>query len=179
MAGFPARWCVAGGWAIELYLGRKTRDHTDLELAIFRNDQQLLHQHLRDWEFQKIVNGQLQLWPRGDWLELPIHEIVARSEKLREARVEFLLNEQTDNSWVFRRRPTISLPIDGAVNLSVDGIPFLAPEIVLLFKAKSPKPKDELDFCATCLELDETRKKWLRSNLEAMHVSHPWIERLA
>jgi hypothetical protein len=57
MRGFNAPWCVAGGWALDLFLGRITRPHGDLELAIFRQDQHLLRQHLRDWIFQKVVAG--------------------------------------------------------------------------------------------------------------------------
>jgi hypothetical protein len=31
-ADFP--WFVAGGWAIDLFLGTRTRDHEDLEIAV-------------------------------------------------------------------------------------------------------------------------------------------------
>jgi hypothetical protein len=178
MAGFPARWCVAGGWAIDLYLGCKTRDHADLELAVFRDDQQGLRQHLIDWEIQQVVSGQLQPWPRAAELKLPIHELVARS-RISNLEVEFLLNERSGNNWVFRRNLTITLPIARAMSLSHDEIPFLAPEIVLLFKAKSTRGKDNVDFCAALPAMDEVRRKWLRRSLEMMYITHPWLERLA
>jgi hypothetical protein len=34
LAGVTAPWCVAGGWAIDLFLGRQTREHGDLEIAV-------------------------------------------------------------------------------------------------------------------------------------------------
>ena len=36
MDGFPAPWFVSGGWAIDLFLGRVTRDHSDIEIGIYR-----------------------------------------------------------------------------------------------------------------------------------------------
>ena len=38
MAGFPQPWYVAGGWAIDLFGGRVTRAHEDLEVAVCRRD---------------------------------------------------------------------------------------------------------------------------------------------
>jgi hypothetical protein len=36
MRGFAAPWWVAGGWALDLWLGRRTRDHEDLDVAVLR-----------------------------------------------------------------------------------------------------------------------------------------------
>ena len=30
MQGFSKPWFVAGGWALDLYLGHKTREHSDI-----------------------------------------------------------------------------------------------------------------------------------------------------
>ena len=35
-AGVDAPWCVAAGWAIELFLGDHHREHEDLEVAVPR-----------------------------------------------------------------------------------------------------------------------------------------------
>jgi hypothetical protein len=34
LAGVPARWCVAGSWALDLFRGEQTRVHSDLEIAL-------------------------------------------------------------------------------------------------------------------------------------------------
>ena len=34
LAGVTVPWYVAGGWAIDLFLGRTTREHADLEIAV-------------------------------------------------------------------------------------------------------------------------------------------------
>ena len=42
---------VAGGWAIDLWLGEQTRDHHDIEVVVRRCDQHRLHAALSaDWE---------------------------------------------------------------------------------------------------------------------------------
>jgi len=39
MVGFKKPWGVCGGWAIDLYLAKVTREHHDIEIAVFRKDQ--------------------------------------------------------------------------------------------------------------------------------------------
>ena len=36
-AGFA--WWIAGGWAIDLFIGYQTRDHCDIDVLIRRDDQ--------------------------------------------------------------------------------------------------------------------------------------------
>ena len=71
---FDGQWGIAGGWAIDLFIGKETRPHSDVEVAIFREDQHLLKQTLPDWSFEKAVKGELISW-KEEWLELPVHEI--------------------------------------------------------------------------------------------------------
>lgn len=43
-----------------------------------------------------------------------------------------------------------------------DGVPFLAPEVQLFYKAKAPRPKDVADFGATLPLLGHEQKTWLK-----------------
>ncbi len=65
---------------------------------------------------------------------------------------------------------------------SAEGIPFLTPEPVLLFKSKNTsgkeRSKDQADFEEAYTRLEPERKAWLRWALIATDPSHPWIERL-
>ena len=47
------KWWIAGGWAIDLFLGKKSRDHLDIDVLIFRKDQMIIHKHLKGWELYK------------------------------------------------------------------------------------------------------------------------------
>jgi len=59
MAGFEKPLFIAGGWAIDLYIGRITRVHKDIEIAILRRDQLALHKYMNGWEFKKEVHHSL------------------------------------------------------------------------------------------------------------------------
>src|SRR5438105_2205978 len=100
MREFPAPWFIAGGWALELFAGKKWRSHADVDIAIFRDDHQILHRTLPDWQFATATDGELTHWFHGEPLAPAIHEIHATKN---EWRVEFLLNERTADDWVFRR----------------------------------------------------------------------------
>src|SRR5881296_1047429 len=84
MRNFDRPWFIAGGWALDLFLDRETRAHADIEIAIFRRDQETLWRHFSGWDMEKIVPGggdpKRQAW-RGEWLAPPIHEIHARQVK--------------------------------------------------------------------------------------------------
>jgi hypothetical protein len=56
-----------------------------------------------------------------------------------------------------------------------DGIPYGRPEVVLLYKAKHTRPKDDADFAAVLPRLERERRRWLREALELVHPAHRWL----
>ena len=92
--------------------------------------------------------------------------------------LELLLDEAWAETWRFRRNLAVTRPIAEISLRSPDGVPFLAPEIVLLYKAKEPRPHDETDFDVALPALDAPRRHWLREALEATHPGHAWLARL-
>jgi hypothetical protein len=67
------------------------------------------------------------------------------------------------------------MPLDLAIVDTEFGVPALSPEIVLLYKAKAPRPKDEADFAVARGAMDHARRAWLRSALLAFDAGHPWV----
>ncbi len=178
MAAFPGRWGIAGGWALDLFLGNVTREHAGIEIAVFRDDQAALHQYLylNSWTFQQVVGlGNLQPWYRGDYIEPPIHELRATSEDEQE-QVEFLLNESRGRQWRYRRNQAVTRPAERTIVRGIYNVPVLAPEIVLLYKAADPRPQDELDLRVTLDHLDETSKHWLTESLRRCHPASPFLQ---
>ncbi|MDX1534072.1 MAG: hypothetical protein R3291_00440, partial [Thermoplasmata archaeon] len=57
METFPHPWFIAGGWAIDLHVGRITRSHEDAEIAVLRRDQKALRDHLEGWTLQHATPG--------------------------------------------------------------------------------------------------------------------------
>jgi hypothetical protein len=176
MEGFGAPWCVAGGWAVDLFLGRHTRPHADVDLAILRGDQQRLHAHFAGWRIQRVMKGEFADWPAGEWLHPPVHEIHARAPD--GATFEFLLNDHDASEWIFRRNPAVRCPLRELILPSDAGTPILCPAVVLLYKAKAPRLADEHDFQQLRAVLPGSQRRWLREGLARVHPGHPWIAQL-
>ncbi len=68
LAGFGMPWWVAGGWAVDLFIGRLTRPHKDIEIAVFRHDQLVLQEHLAGWSLRKVVDHRRVSWLPGELL---------------------------------------------------------------------------------------------------------------
>jgi hypothetical protein len=90
LSGFTKPWFICGGWALDLFLGKKTREHSDVDIGIFRDDQLILRRYLYDWQWHKIDAEKEVPWPENELLSLPVHELDAKKAK---RNLEILLNE--------------------------------------------------------------------------------------
>jgi hypothetical protein len=180
---------VCGGWAIDLFVGEVTREHEDLEVGIFRAHQAALHSHYGDWSAFKVADpGGWSPWEADEQLELPIHQILFRApgsdppdpwEPSYELDRQFFLNDAEDGVWSSRRDPRITLQLEHLTQRRTpDGIPFVAPEVQLLYKAKHAGKKDEHDFRLVVDSIIGVRRRWLREALELVHPGHRWIQAL-
>lgn len=177
-ASFTRPWWIAGGWALDLFLGRTTRPHDDVEVALLRRDQAALRTHLAEWELCYARDRRLHPWPEEETLELPVHELWARPRGHASWTLELLLNEAEADSWVYRRDPRIAFPLSEAGGMTAAGLPALAPEVVLLYKARKPRPKDEADFRAVLPHLGEPRRRRLAAAVALAEPGHPWLASL-
>ena len=176
MSGFNKNWFFAGGWAVDLFLEKETRDHYDIEIGIFREDQMKLKQFLSTWDFKKVFKGKFISWD-DEYLELPIHEIHA-TNNVNDYEIEILLNESDAENWKFRRDIKISYPLQSVIRYSKTGIPYLAPEIVLLYKVKNTKEKDHKDFLSVKDFLKSKQQNWLRQAIKIHEPKHEWLQLL-
>jgi hypothetical protein len=172
-----APWCVAGGWAIDLYLGRRTREHEDLEIALPAPGFGQVRRALADCRFE--VAGDGLLWPEDGpafaamyqtWVSGPAGGQPAD----RVYRLDVMREPTSDGRWACRRDERILRPYDQVIGRDSAGIPYLVPEIALLFKAKAARPKDEADFAAVLPELGPAARAWLRRALDLVHPGHSW-----
>lgn len=178
-AGHPGRWWIAGGWALEAFTG-VSRAHGDLDPSIPRQELPLLRRHLA---------GTLDLWSADqetlrvllpddigrDSLPTSCENVWARSNGGDPWQYDVILMDVTDGRWVFKRDARITLPVEEII-WSVDGIPYLRPEVQLLHKANGLRPKDRADFAATWPLLEPAPRRWLRESVELAHPGHPWLE---
>ena len=181
LADFPGRWGFCGGWALDLFIGRQTRLHKDVDVAVLRRDQRALFAYLstRDWTLETAHEGTLSRWD-GAPLALPIHTLWCRHPRHEPDCVEVLFNEDDGTHLCFRRDLSIRLPLEDAFCLSPDGHPLLAPEIVLLYKAKYSHEADhQADFTNALPQLDARQRAWLGEALSTLYGEHDWLSRTA
>lgn len=173
LAGFDRPWWIAGGWAIDLFLGRTTRRHADLDVALLRGDEASLPGALVGWEIN-VVPGFIP-W-RGDRPLAPSHhQFWMRRRADGPWDLEALLEEHDGASWLYRRDHSVILPLGRFGRRTLEGVPYLAPEVALLYKAKGwDIEKNQTDFANTLPALDSTARQWLGEALDHAHPGHPW-----
>jgi hypothetical protein len=174
-AGVERPWWIAGGWAIDLWLERRSREHEELDVAILRRDLASFRQHLAGWELHLAHGDELTLLPHADEVDPALHAIWCRRGASEPWAFELLLNEADGDDWVFRRDRTVRLPISAMSRTSADGVPILTPEIVLLFKAKQRRARDEADLREALPTMSGEQKDWLGSAIATSHPGHPWL----
>jgi hypothetical protein len=180
LAAVDSPWWIAGGYAIEFAVGEPFRTHADIDIQLLRRDQLTAQQALPGWEWWAAdPPGRLRPWAAGEVLSPDIHDIWCRPSADAPWRLQFMLDEADGDHWVSRRDPRIRRPIAQIGRMSADGIPYLDPEIQLLYKAKGPRPKDEQDFAAMLPNMNALQRRWLRDAISIAYGEHPWLNRLA
>jgi hypothetical protein len=179
LEGLAARWWVAGGWAIDLFLGTTTRQHQDVDVAVLRPDQLAAQAHLDGWDLRVAHNGRLTPWTRGRPLDPHQHGIWARPTPASPWQLELLVDDVDGDQWVYRRNPAVRLPLDALGRSTPGGIPYLRPEVILLYKAKQPRAADEQDARAVIPRLSSTQRAWLAEAIAQDMPNHHWLLLLA
>jgi hypothetical protein len=183
-AALRVSWWIAGGWAIDLFLQRQTREHEDLDILVLRRDQHAVRTLLAAWDAQAALPPPRdETWPFRPWrldeaLDEAIHDIWCRPNATQPWTFQLMINDTHGEEWLFRRLPTIRRSVATIGDMTPEGIPCLAPEIQLLYKAKGLRPKDEADFRQTLPVLNRERRVWLRDALTQAHPHHPWLDQL-
>ncbi|WP_123586807.1 nucleotidyltransferase domain-containing protein [Pseudomonas fluorescens] len=171
-------WCVVGGWALDLWLGRPTRAHSDLEFTLLRDDYHCFRQALAELDFYTVRDGELTFLPVGQTPGENIFQVWGFDAVAHAWRVDLMLESGTTDTWVYKRDPSIVYPRTAMVALSDTGIPYLRPAAILLFKAKYTRPKDQTDFSQALPDLSREERRWLKQHLVRLHPEHEWIQRL-
>jgi hypothetical protein len=175
----PFLWGVAGGYAVELFLGITIRDHSDTDILVCR-DEQLRAQHwLSDWQlFASDPPGTLRPWRAGEYLPYGIHDIWGHRCHIESWQLQIMLAEVEGKHWYMRRNPQVRGLRDDLI-VSYHGVPCLRIEVQLLFKARSNRAKDTADFQACLPHLTAEAKSWLREQMQqVVPADHPWLNHL-
>jgi hypothetical protein len=180
LADFTRPWWVVGGWAIEAATGYR-REHEDTDISILSADVPAFVEHLRGrWHVWNNVGGVLH--PLGDrWttVEEPRSQLWLRQNATAPWVLDVPLTPAADDGrWTNKVLDGHRADIEEVTWVAEDGIRYLRPEIVLVYKARLRRPKDEPDFEATLPILTPERREWMHDALTAAAPDHRWLERL-
>lgn len=175
LAGVEAPWCVTAGWALHLFTDAAARDHSDLEIAVPEDRFDEMVGALPDFAWDVVGDGHVWTFPeqRAEHFQTWL-----RDPGTGTYRLDVFREPATHGRWVCRRDASITLTYDELILRTDDGIPYVIPEVALLFKAKHVRSKDRSDFDNVVPQLDRSRRARLRGWLSQVHPGHPWINRL-
>lgn len=177
--GFERPWWVVGGWAIEAATGYR-RDHEDTDISILSIDVASLVEHLRGrWHVWNNVGGVLR--PLGDrWMQVdePGSQLWLRRDARSPWVLDIPLTPSSNGEWTNKFLGDHVAQVDEVTWTAPDGIRYLLPEIVLVYKARLRRPKDQPDFEATLPLLSPERRTWMRSAVEIVAPGHHWLDSL-
>lgn len=171
---------LAGGYSLDCFLGRRTREHEDLDFVVRREDQIVFQKILKGWDLQAADppgTATLYPWAQGHFYQLPVHNIWCRKDETSPWDLEILFSEFEGEEWVYRRNKAIRGPLKSFEWEIDSGLKVLAPEIQLLYKSRSQRPKDyqDLENCLPVLKMEqiETLKNWIAID---SGFDHPWLK---
>lgn len=203
LQGQPFEYAVCGGLAIDMFLGYESRRHGDIDILAFYPDRDKIIKymqsmgyevyemlgggkchHITDTENQVVAKNNIfctkgncelvHLYPTSekDVYFMDFEHIGLTSLNY----VEFLFDEKSDTEFLYRRNHNIRLALDKAI-LFADGIPFLAPEVCLLYKSTDVQREGyQQDYEKATEKMSEEQRLWLNTSLIAMYPDgHKWI----
>lgn len=187
MSTFDRPWFLCGGWSVDGWLGRSTREHQDIDIAAFHDEQAALYAFLADripiGHDDNVDDSTQEPWA-GRWLDMPAHIHV------REPGIEwdFQLSEREGTDLVLRHTPRHVLPLEHATGMTDWGVPALTPPVIVYYKAISqtwrdlpsdgPRAHDVSDFEQLLPLLADADRAWLAGSIRSVAPEHPWLPAL-
>ncbi len=210
----PYAFC--GGYALELFLNKTLRSHSDVDIVVFEEDKSSIikyilskgwniYEHKSEWINNKKANSYLRLIQNPNdedvlhltsvWAIRPECSLIKvgpkrgennnfsyeilNKEQLKFDFFEIIFNKQKDGNFVIDSFTSQNKNITRELNKAIlysDGIPFLAPEIILLIishpaylKSDYHREKNIIDFNSTVPLLSKDSKNWLINALETAY----------
>jgi hypothetical protein len=174
LAGVAAPWCVAAGWALDLFRGTQTREHGDIEIAVPAASFPEVRDRFPGYIFDGAGSG--RIWENATPEALSaVHQTWLRDPATGNYLLDVFREPHDGDTWICRHDETIRLPYSDIIHRTRDGIPYLAPELVLLFKAKHARPKDQGDFAATVPLMTPAQRETLAELITRAHPGHAWL----
>ena len=182
IAGFPRPWWIVGGWSIEAFTGAP-REHEDVDVSILACDVPALREHV------ERTSGTCGATPAArcgrSTTGSPSRSTPrARSGSAAAPRIPWVIDlpitPDRDGLWTNKRMPDHVAPLEDVTWVADDGIRYLNPEIVLLYKAgSSADARTTATSTAAWPLLSAGRARWLRDSVARLYPDHAWLALLS
>jgi len=107
------------------------------------------------------------------------HQTWARDPSTELWRFDVFREPADGDTWICRRDERLRMRYSELIRFTPGGIPYVRPDVTLLFKARhSAEEKNESDFAAALPLLTGAERAWLREALALVHPGHEWGNRL-
>jgi hypothetical protein len=176
LAGTSAPWYVVAGWALDLFVGRQTRPHDDIEIGVPSGSFPEIREDLGGYDFDVVDSG--RRWPLSSEMLASTFQTWLRDTTTGVYHLDVFRDPHNGSEWICRRDERIRMPLSQLICYTASGIPYMSPEVALLFKAKGLREKDQVDFERVLPLLDPQQIDWFRANLELVHPGHVWANQL-
>ena len=203
LTGHGFSYAICGGFAIDLFLGHDSRVHSDIDIFAWWEDRDriiLYMQSLGFHVYEMLGGGKahhitdiavqerrkknifcfrdgcelVQLYPTDEagiyWIDF--HHTGQKSLNF----VEFLFNSHDEAAFLYDRDISVRRELSRTIRHR-DGIPYLAPEICLLYKSTTTEREGyQQDYDLAFPAMDEESRSWLKAALRHCNPGgHKWL----
>ncbi len=203
LQGLDVQWAFCGGYAIDLFLNKETRKHGDIDICVFENDRNRITEYMlaNGWlVYQFLGQGKLRVLSAGDRSEfgrnlmclkdgcklVKFYPCAEKDVVLHEFfhtgiehldYIEFLFNQVQKDHFIVKQEAGLTRELHKTILYNQE-LPFLAPELALLYKASNADlPEYQHDYELAISHLDDEQLSWFRNGLEILYPqAHPWRE---
>ncbi len=202
LQGQEFSYAVCGGFALDLFLGYETRKHGDVDILAFWEDREKIISYMQSMGFQvyeMLGGGKVHCITDIRMQEKLRKNIFCCTEDCELVRlydteeqdvywldfqhtglikldyIEFLFNEKTEDEFVYVRDNRIRREMVKTI-LEKDGVPYLAPELCLLYKSTDIEREGyQQDFDLTVERLNKEQRVWFDKAMEMLYPEgHRW-----
>lgn len=200
--GFEYAYC--GGQAIDLFLGYESRKHGDIDICAYwpERDKIISFMQSRGFEVYEMLGGGKthRITDIGEQMYLkrnifcfrdgcPLVKLYPTDETdiflldfLHVGQTEFdfielLFNDRSETHFEYARDREIKRELSKAI-LSADSVPYLSPEICLLYKSTDIEREGyQQDYELAYAAMSSEQKEWLDSALKKLNPhGHKWLK---
>lgn len=202
LQGQDFSYAICGGFALDLFLGYESRVHGDIDILAFWEDRETIITYMQSKGFcvyEMLGGGKVhritdirtqeklrknifcctedcELVRLYDTEEKDVYWLDFQHTGLSKLNyIEFLFNEKTENEFVYVRDNRIKRKLESAI-LQKDGIPYLSPELCLVFKSTDIEREGyQQDFELTVERLNGEQRIWFEKAMEMLYPEgHKW-----